>query len=71
MSDDPAGLAYTAVSMSDFGSTRGTQHHPWWALARGVEALMEVATDESQPLQKVATVALQIMATAYNERVEE
>jgi hypothetical protein len=65
MSDDPGNLMVTVGRMS--GLAVGSQRtHGWWATAAGVQALAEVAAEDT-PLGRVAMVGLQIVATKYNE----
>lgn len=65
-SDDPTELVRTARSMAGMASGPQRQH-PWWVLAQSVEALVKIAEDNDE-LRDVATVALQVMASVYNEK---
>lgn len=67
MLDDPTELVRTARSMSGMASGAQRQH-PWWVLAQSVEALVKIAEDPTHELRDVTTVALQVMASVYNEK---
>jgi hypothetical protein len=61
-SDDPDVFVNVVCQLADTFSVLNKAE-----VARAVKVLATVATDDSNPLQSVATIAMQIMAQAYNE----
>lgn len=64
--DDPEEFVRVARQMANF-AVGSQKTHPWWQVAGAVVALADIAADGG-PLSEVATVALQVMATVYNEK---
>jgi hypothetical protein len=69
--DDPSGLSSTAASMAEFLKGKNAITSPWWAAGAAIDALFQIAADNESPLQEVATVATQVMASVYNNKVIE
>lgn len=61
MNDDPVAFMERVTQLADTYTVLGKAE-----VAQSVKVLGQVAADDEHPLQSVATVALQIMAQAYN-----
>lgn len=66
--DDPTELARTAAGMAKLLEGKNAVTAPWWGVGAGVDALVKLSTEDG-PLQEPATVALQIMAAVYNQKI--
>jgi hypothetical protein len=67
-SDDPTDLAATAAGMAEMLKGKNPVLAPWWGVGAGVDAIVKLAADDG-PLGEPARVALQIMATVYNDKI--
>jgi hypothetical protein len=68
VSDDPAALVQTAGGMAAFLQGKNAITSPWWAVGAAVDAIAQLAAEEG-PLEEPARVALQVMATVYNNKM--
>lgn len=69
MSDDPTRMIEVAAGMGEFLKGKNAITSPWWAVGAAVEGLTQVAADEENPLAGPALVALEVMASIYNEKM--
>jgi len=68
-SDDPTEIVGIAASMAEHLKGKNAITSPWWAVGASVDALFQIAADPENPLSEVATIATQIMANVYNEKM--
>jgi hypothetical protein len=66
--DDPTELARTATGMAKLLEGKNAITAPWWCVGASVEALIKLAAEDG-PLQEPATLAVQVMASVYNETI--
>lgn len=67
-SDDPIEMVSIAVSMAELLKGKNAITSPWWAIGASVEALAQLAAEDG-PLSDPARVAMQILASVYNDKM--